>query len=96
MNFIFIEVGMFDSRKRMTNISRSYSGKKEERKATMVSKLEYVGEHSMMVFSKEQTEHSGHRNVEFFKNLFLFTILLSFYNFIKNIYFILKDFDIFY
>lgn len=49
----------------------------------MVSKLEYVGEHSMMIFFKEQREHTGYRNAEFFKNLFLFNILLSFYNFIK-------------
>lgn len=68
---------MLDSRERVTNISRSYSGKKEERKATMVSKLEYVGEHSMMIFTKEQTEHSGYRNAEFF-----FTYFFSLYYFI--------------
>lgn len=48
---------MSDSRERVTNISQSYSGKKEERKHTTVSKPEYVP--SVMIFFKEQTEHSG-------------------------------------
>lgn len=73
-------MGTSDSRERVTNISRSYSGKKEDRKATMVSKLEYVDEHSMTFF-KEKTEHTGYRHVEifftYFFSIFYFLFITS-------------------
>lgn len=88
-------MGISDSRERVTSISQSYSGKKEERKPTMVSKPEYVP--SVMIFFKEQTKHTGNRNVDlFFLNLFLFNIVLSSHTFIKNISSIWKYFDNFY
>lgn len=69
-------MGTSDSRERVTNISRSYSGKKEDRKATMVSKLEYVDEHSMTFF-KEKTEHNGYRHVEIFFTSFQYFTFFS-------------------
>lgn len=48
----------------------------------MVSKLEYLGEHSKMRFFKEQTEHTG---VQKCQNFFFLLLSFQVHNSIKNI-----------